>query len=135
MKKLIVYIDGTSKGNPGKASIGFIIQDNSGKILKQGGASIGTTTCNVAEYIALITGLIEAFNFSREEVEVRSDSLLLVRQMQGRYKIKNEWLQKLNFIAGRLVAQYKKLTFVHIARQENKQADKLANSYIEDTLL
>ncbi|HNS31393.1 MAG TPA: ribonuclease HI family protein [bacterium] len=135
MEKLIAYTDGASKGNPGKASIGFVIQDTSGKVLKQCGMPIENATCNVAEYMALITALIEGLKFGAEELEVRSDSLLLVRQMQGSYKVKEEWLKKLHFIARQLAGNYTRLTFVHISREKNKQADKLANSNIENTLL
>lgn len=135
MKKLIAHIDGASKGNPGNAAIGFTIQDNLGNILKEGGASIGHATCNVAEYIALISVLIDGLEFDCDLLEVRSDSQLLVRQMEGSYKVKDEWLRKLNFIAERLVRRYKKVVFIHIPREENKQADKLANIHIENSLL
>ncbi|MCK9265791.1 ribonuclease HI family protein [bacterium] len=135
MKKLIAYIDGASKGNPGKASLGFLIQDNTGKVLKESGASIGNATCNIAEYMALIAALIDCLEFECTELEIRSDSQLLIKQMQGSYKVKDEWLKKMNLIAERLVKRYKKVDFIHIPREENKQADKLANSHIETSLL
>lgn len=135
MDKIIAYIDGASKGNPGKASTGFVIQDSAGKILKKGGNAIGDATCNVAEYLALITVLIESLAFTCKELEIRSDSLLLVKQMQGAYKVKNEWLQKLKLISESLVRRYNKVIFTHISREDNKQADKLANLHIEETLL
>ena len=135
MEKLVFYVDGASKGNPGKASIGFLIQDSSGKILKECGAPIGITTNNVAEYVALITALIEGLQFSQGEIEVRSDSLLLVKQMQGSYKVREEWLKRLHFIANRLARRYERITFIHVPREENARADRLANSGIEQTLL
>jgi len=135
MDKIVIYIDGASKGNPGKASTGIVIQDSGGTTLKECGDSIGNATCNVAEYLALITALIEGFAFKCSDIEIRSDSLLLVRQMLGTYKVKNEWLKQLKLIAERLSGQYAKVTFTHIPREKNKQADKIANSYIENTLL
>jgi ribonuclease HI len=134
MGNLTVYIDGASKGNPGKASIGIVIYSDNNKILKKFGTSIGNATNNTAEYMALITVLIECLPYHPEQMEIRSDSLLLVRQMQGRYRVKDAWLQKLQFIASRLISGYKKVVFTHIQREGNKEADKIANEYIGDNL-
>ncbi|MCM8776919.1 MAG: ribonuclease HI family protein [Candidatus Omnitrophica bacterium] len=129
MKELTVYIDGASKGNPGKASIGVVIYSDK-ILLKKTGASIGDATNNVAEYIALITALIECLNYKPEKLEIKSDSQLLVRQMEGIYRIKDRYLQKLQFIATRLISLYNNVSFSYIPREENKEADKIA----EDSL-
>ncbi|HOL22691.1 MAG TPA: ribonuclease HI family protein [bacterium] len=130
MKELTVYIDGASKGNPGKASIGLIIYSDK-TLLKKVGASIGEATNNVAEYIALIIALIECLRYRPEKIEVRSDSQLLVRQMQGTYRVKDRYLQKLQFIATRLISLYNNVYFLYIPREENKEADKTAEDALK----
>ncbi len=133
MDNLTVYIDGASKGNPGRASIGIVICGDGKKTLKKTGVSIGTSTNNVAEYMALITALIDCIAYKPQQLEIRSDSLLLIKQMQGQYKVKDEWLKKLHFIASRLVSGYNKVVFTHIPREENTEADKTANEYIQNS--
>ncbi len=135
MEKITIYIDGASKGNPGKASIGTIIKDSSGRTLKEFGRTLGNATNNAAEYIALITGLVESLQFAGKEIEIKSDSLLLVKQMQGLYKVKNDWLHQLKGIAEHIASKHEKVTYTHIPREENRQADKLANENAEKTLL
>ncbi len=134
MDSLTVYIDGASKGNPGRASIGIVICGDNKKTLKKTGLSIGTSTNNVAEYMALITALIDCIAYRPGRLEIKSDSLLLIRQMQGQYKVKDEWLKKLHFIASRLVSGYNNVTFTHIPREENVEADGVANKHIKDSL-
>ncbi len=134
MENLTVYIDGASKGNPGKASIGIVICSDDKTLLKKTGMSIGNATNNSAEYIALITALIDCFHYKPRQLEIKSDSLLLIRQMQSQYKVKDVWLQKLHFIASRLVSGYNKVVFTHIPREENKEADKIAKEHIEGDL-
>jgi len=131
METLTVYIDGASKGNPGKASIGIVVYSDK-KLIKQYGAPIGNTTNNSAEYIALITALIDCLSYCPANIEIKSDSQILVKQMQGEYKVRDETLQKLQFIAARLVSRYNRVVFTHIPREENREADKAANQYIED---
>lgn len=134
MDNLTVYIDGASKGNPGKASIGIVICSEDKTLLKKTGISIGNATNNVAEYLALITALIDCIAYKPEQLEIKSDSQLLIKQMQGQYKVKDAWLQKFHFIASRLVSGYNKVVFTHIPREENREADKAANEYIKDNL-
>jgi ribonuclease HI len=134
MDKITVYIDGASKGNPGKASIGIIVYSDGKSLLKKTGIPIGNATNNTAEYIALITALIDCLHYKPKQIEIKSDSLLLVRQMQGRYKVKDTGLQKFHFIAGRLVSGYNNVVFTHIPREENKEADKIANEHIKGDL-
>ena len=131
METLTVYIDGASKGNPGKASIGIVVYSDK-KLIKKYGAPIGNTTNNSAEYMALITALIDCLSYCPVNLEIKSDSQLLVKQMLGEYKVRDEGLQKLQFIAARLVSRYNSVAFTHIPREENSEADKAANQYIED---
>lgn len=127
MKELTVYIDGASKGNPGKASIGFVIYSDKTP-LKKFGTTIGEATNNIAEYIALITALIECLPYRPEKLEIKSDSQLLIRQMQGTYRVKDRYLQKLQFIATRLISLYNEVRFTYISREENSEADKVAQN-------
>jgi len=130
MKELTVYIDGASKGNPGKASIGIAIYSDK-TLIKKLGAQIGYATNNVAEYIALITALIECLNYTPDKLEIKSDSQLLIKQMQGKYRVKDRYLQKLQFIANRLKSLYHNVYFTHIMREENKEADRIANDALK----
>lgn len=134
MDTFTVYIDGASKGNPGKSSIGIVIYHNGRTPLKKTGMYIGNATNNVAEYIALITALIDCAKYKPQHIEIKSDSLLLIKQMQGEYKVKDPWLQKLHFISTRLVSWYNKVVFTHISREENIEADRVANEYIKNVL-
>jgi len=131
MENLIVYIDGASKGNPGKASIGLVIYSDKKRLLKKYGAPVGNATNNSAEYMALIAALIECLSYVPTNLDIKSDSLLLIRQMQGKYKVRDEWLKKLQFIANLLISRYNKVTLTHIPREENKEADKIAEEYVE----
>lgn len=130
MRKLEVFIDGASKGNPGESGFGIVIKIND-KIYKKTGGYIGKTTNNVAEYISLIFALIECIPFRKEKIIIKSDSQLLVNQMKGSYKVKEPQLKILNFIAIRLLERYNNIEIVHIPREENKLSDEIANSFIE----
>ena len=129
--KLICYIDGASRGNPGPAGIGVFIKTGSGDELLRKSKSIGLATNNVAEYKALILALeqIQKLEIALDSVEIRSDSQLLVKQMQGEYRIKNPTLAKLAAKANELIQSktFGEVKFVHIPRKFNKIADNLAN--------
>ncbi|PIP18351.1 MAG: hypothetical protein COX42_01365 [Parcubacteria group bacterium CG23_combo_of_CG06-09_8_20_14_all_35_6] len=133
MKKLIVYTDGASRGNPGPASIGVVIYDEKEKEIKKYGQVIGETTNNQAEYEAVIfalkkiKSLIGKKKISDLEIEVRSDSELLVNQLSGNYKILDEDIKKFFIIIWNLKIDYKKVIFVSVPREKNKVADFLAN--------
>ena len=133
MDNLILYIDGASKGNPGESSFAFLIYENNA-LVKKYGAPIGITTNNVAEYFAFIFGIIECVHLKVENLTVYTDSLLLVKQLKGEYKVKNEWLKRLHFIARNLMSKCKKVEVIHIPREKNKLADKLANLVFEKTI-
>ena len=133
MDNLILYIDGASKGNPGESSFAFLIYENNA-LVKKYGAPIGITTNNVAEYFAFIFGIIECVHLKVANLTVYADSLLLVKQLKGEYKVKNEWLKRLHFIARNLMSKCKKVEVIHIPREKNKLADKLANLVLEKTI-
>ncbi|NQU82548.1 MAG: ribonuclease HI family protein [Parcubacteria group bacterium] len=132
MDKIIVYIDGGSRGNPGPAAFGVAFPN------KKYSEFLGRTTNNEAEYKGLIFALKKAKSLygkdkvKNMEIEVRSDSELLVKQMNGEYKVKNEGIQKLFLIAWNLTIDFKKLKIVHILREENKVADALANEALDN---
>ena len=136
MKKLIVYTDGGARGNPGPAGIGVVIADESGVTLHESQAYIGETTNNVAEYEALIRALEDLKMFGERlrdmEVEVRMDSELVVRQMQGRYKVKEPSLkERFGRVAELKLSHAPNLVFVHVPREQNRRADELVNEAID----
>lgn len=131
--KLIIYIDGGARGNPGPAAIGVVAGNKSYQ------ERIGNTTNNVAEYKAAIFALKKAKQLlgkekGKSEVEIRTDSELLYKQLNGQYKIKNKELQPLFIEIWNLQQDFKKVKFIHIAREENHLADRLVNQAL-DTLL
>ena len=128
--KVEIYVDGAARGNPGAAGIGIVIKKGS-KILLEASAFIGKTTNNVAEYLALIRGLEEAMVLNAKEVNCFSDSELLVKQINGEYKVKNEGLTPLHYHAKSLINKFKTFKISHTYREENKEADKLANAALK----
>ena len=129
--KLYVHIDGGARGNPGEAGAGVVIHDaDDNAVLFKGGFFLGETTNNVAEYQALIRALSLASKFGAQTVEIKSDSELLVRQMNGEYRVRSAGLKPLFDQARDLMKKFKKCAFQHIPREENKAADKLVNQAI-----
>lgn len=126
-KALILQVDGGSRGNPGPAAIGVVIKDKNGKVLAQIGEVIGEFTNNVAEYRALIRGLEEARTLGADSVEIRSDSELLVSQVQGKFKVKSPDLGPLHLEATRLLRQFPHWTAKRVSRGETGAADALVN--------
>ncbi len=126
-RSLTIYIDGASKGNPGKAGIGVAIYNNEGELIKEISQGIGISTNNIAEYAALLFALQEGIILGCREIAVYTDSELLYKQIKGEYKIKNDNLRILFYLAKHLVASYKKFHIEHISRESNKIADKLAS--------
>jgi ribonuclease HI len=137
MKKFIIYTDGGSRGNPGPAAIGAVLTDEKGKPLKKYGQEIGKATNNQAEYQAVIFALKKLKSLIggkvaiESEVEIRSDSELLVSQLQSRYKILDKDIQSLFIAVWNLKIDYKKVSFVLIPREENEAADSLANEALD----
>jgi ribonuclease HI len=126
-----IHIDGGSRGNPGPAGAGVVLKDDGGAMLYQGGLFIGRATNNVAEYSGLIAGLKAAAELKASKVRVVSDSELLVRQMNGQYRVKNEGLKPLFEQAKRLAEQFSRCEFQHVRRELNKEADHLVNQAID----
>ena len=129
--KLTIYTDGGARGNPGPAAIGVVIKNKTGKILVSYGEYLGEQTNNYAEYWALISGLKKAALLEADEVECILDSELVVKQMKREYKVKEPTLQKLFVAAYNAAGKFKKITFTHIAREKNKEADKLVNETLD----
>ena len=123
--KLFLYTDGSSKGNPGPARVGIIIKKNGKSILKVS-RSIGMATNNQAEYEALILGLKKAKKLKPRELICCLDSQLIVRQLNREYKIKDEVLAPLFIKVWNLSQEFEKIKFVHISREENRDADRLS---------
>ena len=129
--KLIINTDGLSKGNPGTAAIGATIKDERGKMLATISQRIGITTNNVAEYKALIAALQKAIKLKGTQVEVRADSELMIRQLNGRYKVKSEGLKPLYIEVMQLLVKFEGVTLKYIPRELNGAADKLANDAVK----
>ena len=127
----LLYCDGASRGNPGKAAYGFALLDGGGRIVAQRGEAIGTTTNNVAEYRGLVAGLEAAVAAGVRDLEVRLDSLLLVRQVSGDFRVKAAGLKPLHRQAVKLLAKIGSARVVHIPREQNTIADALANAALD----
>lgn len=123
--EITLYTDGASSGNPGPAGVGFIICNGKTKITDES-KYIGITTNNVAEYTAVILGLQKALSLQFKEIKIRSDSQLLVKQIQGSYKVKNQNLIVLNNICRYLIDLFKSVSIEYVPRDKNKDADSLA---------
>lgn len=134
MNKLIINTDGGARGNPGPAGIGVVICDEKKRLLSQHNEYIGEATNNVAEYKALILALKKALGLGAKELLIKMDSELVVRQMQGRYKIKEPTLKVLAAEALKIIKHFTQVTFQHIPREQNKAADKLVNEAIDKGL-
>jgi ribonuclease HI len=128
---LIAYIDGGARGNPGPAGFGVRIEQADGSLVEEFSESIGHATNNVAEYRGLLAALDWAKAHGCRTLHVRSDSLLLVQQMLGNYKVKNAGLQPLHAKARLLAHEVGRVTFEHVGRSLNAHADRLANEAMD----
>jgi ribonuclease HI len=129
--KLVAYIDGGARGNPGPAGYGVRLEQEDGTLVEEFSAAIGTATNNVAEYRGLLAALEWAKSHEQTALHVRSDSLLLVQQMLGNYKVKNAGLLPLHAKARLLAQQIGRVTFEHVGRAKNAHADRLANAAMD----
>ena len=127
VKRLLVCADGASLGNPGPAAIGATIKDERGRFITSISQRIGKTTNNQAEYKALIAALKEAIRLGAKEVDISLDSQLVVRQISGEYRVKKAALKPLYQQAKQLLSLLEDFTITHIPRQQNREADNLAN--------
>ena len=123
--------DGGARGNPGPAAYGYVLEADDGTVLDARGETIGVATNNVAEYRALIAGLEKAVELGIDELEVVSDSELLVKQMQGEYRVKNEALRDLNDEANSLERKLGRVCYKAVRREHNELADKLVNEALD----
>jgi ribonuclease HI len=123
--------DGGARGNPGPAAFGYVLETEDGTILAAHGERIGVATNNVAEYSALVAGLERALELAVDELEVVSDSELLVKQMTGEYRVKNEALKELNERASRLARRLGRVDYTAVRREHNELADRLVNEALD----
>jgi ribonuclease HI len=127
LDEVVVCTDGGARGNPGPAGYGVVITDRSGTVLAELSEGIGWATNNVAEYQGVIAGLERARELGARRVVVRADSLLVVNQQLGRWKVRNEGLQPLAAKARQLARGFERVTWQHVPRNRNRHADALAN--------
>jgi len=131
VNKVIINADGAARGNPGPAAIGATIKDEGGNIIASISRRIGITTNNQAEYRAIITALEKAVSLGARQVILKSDSKLIVEQINGRYKIKNTALRPLYQEIVRLTGSLENITISYVPRSRNAEADKLANKALD----
>jgi len=129
--KAKLFTDGGSRGNPGPAAYAFVLEAEDGIVLDARGEAIGVATNNVAEYSALVAGLERAAETGVTELEVVSDSELLVKQMRGEYRVKNRALQELSLEAARLARGIGKVSYRAVRREHNELADRLVNEALD----
>jgi ribonuclease HI len=129
--KALLYTDGGARGNPGPAAYGYVLEAEDGTVLASHGEHIGSATNNVAEYSGLVAGLRKALELQIPEVEVVSDSELMVKQMRGEYRVKNDALRVLFAEADRLARQLGSVEYRHVKRAHNEEADRLVNDALD----
>ena len=129
--KARLWTDGGARGNPGPAAFAYVLEADDGTVLDARGEAIGVATNNVAEYSALVAGLERAVEAGVSELEVRSDSELMVKQMRGEYRVKNRDLQSLFLDASRAAREIGRVTYTHVRREHNELADRLVNEALD----
>ena len=129
--KAKLFTDGGSRGNPGPAAYAFVLEADDGTVLDARGEAIGVATNNVAEYAALVAGLERAVEIGVDELEVVSDSELLVKQMRGEYRVKNQALQDLFLDASHLARKVGHVKYTAVRREHNELADSLVNEALD----
>jgi ribonuclease HI len=129
--KAKLFTDGGSRGNPGPAAYAFVLEAEDGTVLDARGEPIGVATNNVAEYAALVAGLERAVEVGVDELEVVSDSELLVKQMRGEYRVKNRALQDLFLDASGYARKIRRITYTAVRREHNELADSLVNEALD----
>ncbi len=126
-----LFTDGGSRGNPGPAAFAYVLEAENGTVLAAHGEAIGVATNNVAEYRALVAGLAKTVELGVDEVDVVSDSELLVKQMRGEYRVKNAALRALSVEAARLARELGRVTYTAVRREHNELADRLVNEALD----
>jgi ribonuclease HI len=131
MAKLTVNVDGGARGNPGPAAIGAIVRDGGGEVLEERGERIGRATNNVAEYRALLLGIELAAAHGADELELVGDSELIVRQVEGRYKVKDATMKELHGQVKAALAPFSGWSIRHVRREHNADADRIVNQVLD----
>ncbi|MCK5212264.1 ribonuclease HI family protein [Candidatus Parcubacteria bacterium] len=131
MRKLIIYTDGGARGNPGPAGIGAIIFDDKRNLIAEISEYLGVATNNQAEYKAVVAAIKKAKELNAEEIQFYLDSQLVVEQLNGNYKVKNKDLQPLFVSIYNDSLNFKKVAYNHVPREQNKEADRLANEAMD----
>jgi len=131
---IVAYIDGGARGNPGPAGYGVRVENEHGTLINEFSGFLGSATNNVAEYNGLLAALTYAQENGHRSVHIKSDSELLVKQMRGEYRVKNAGLQPLYERARAIARGLDRVTFEHVRREQNKDADRLANLAMDDAL-
>jgi ribonuclease HI len=133
--KLVVNVDGGARGNPGPAGIGVVVRDDSGAVVADVAEAIGTATNNVAEYRALIRGIELAAERGATELELYGDSELVVKQVRGEYRVKDQGLKPLHAQARHALSAFERWSFNHVRREQNAEADALVNQALDAAAL
>lgn len=134
MKKAVIFCDGGSRGNPGAAAVGFVIQDHKGTILFEEGRFLGPATNNVVEYLALFTALSKALTLGFRQAECFLDSELVVKQLNGLYRVKDAKIKTVFSKVSDLARKFDKVHFIHIERSRNSRADELVNQALDEQI-
>ncbi len=129
--KLVVNVDGGSRGNPGPAAIAAVVQEPGGGVLEEAAEPIGKATNNVAEYRALLLGIERAAALGATELELVGDSELIVRQVEGRYKVKDAAMRELHGEVKKALSGFESWTIRHVRREHNSEADRLVNEALD----
>lgn len=131
LDSVVIHTDGASRGNPGPAAIGVVIADPDGRVLVEFGEALAPTTNNVAEYTAVVRALERAAEFRPRRVQVMMDSQLVVRQLNGSYRVKHRDMLPLYRKVLELIQRFEQVSFEHVPREENVEADRLANQALD----
>jgi ribonuclease HI len=134
MSRVTVNVDGGARGNPGPAAIGAVLRDDAGQVLEEVGETIGEATNNVAEYKALLRGIELAAAQGASDLELIGDSELVVRQVEGKYKVKNAGIKPLHAEVKRALGGFDSWSIRHVRRENNADADRLVNEALDGVL-
>jgi len=130
--RLVVNVDGGSRGNPGQAAIAAVVQEPGGGILDEHGERIGVATNNVAEYRAVLLGIARARRLGATELELVGDSELIVKQVKGEYKVKDAAMRELHAEVKRELRDFEDWSIRHVRREQNAEADRLVNEALDN---
>ena len=131
-RRVLIHTDGAARGNPGPSAIGIVVRDETGRVIYEASRCLGVNTNNEAEYMALLLALEAARDLGAQEIAVRCDSELLVKQMKGEYRVKHPNLKPLYTKARKLVSGFRDFDIRHVRREHNREADALANRAIDE---